>query len=498
MLNRTELDPSDKRDLLLKTLSCQAHGAITLLANDFSISRKSVYKVRNAALNAINELASEQTEPHNITCVGVDKLQIRRAIVALAITSANSIRAIEEQIPIIYPGCRVSFGYIQGVIVEAQQQAARFNKTVQLANIRTIAVDEMFSQGWAVLAGIDLDSGFLFSLSVEQSRDGDTWARVLLEAAEQGMIPAHVVKDGAKGIAKGVEMAFASIEQRDDAFHAVYLAGKSRLKLERKAYRAIEHEAHAQKKYRKAPSDKKRSRAKSLDWAKKKCSDAIERYTLAERAVSKIRMAFCSVNFKTGELITVEMAEKLFTSSIALLRETSYRDCISVALYLENRIKGLTLATSKTHQSLVALQKNYSQEAISLTCRLIERKRKLKKMSEWKRKQVVKEMAGAYYLLRSELNESDVDDIIDKVERLLQTRHMASSAIEGFNATLRSYLYVRKGVNQGFLDLFQAWHNLRPRRWGRHQGTSAYEVLTGNKATDWLTLLGFPPSKIYH
>ena len=102
ILDRTPLDPSDKLHLLVKTLSCQAHGAITLLANDFSISRKSVYKARDAILNAINELASEQTEPHNITCVGVDKLQIRRAIVALAITSANSIRAIEEQIPINY------------------------------------------------------------------------------------------------------------------------------------------------------------------------------------------------------------------------------------------------------------------------------------------------------------------------------------------------------------------------------------------------------------
>jgi hypothetical protein len=82
----------------------------------------------------------------------------------------------------------------------------------------------------------------------------------------------HVVKDGAKGIAKGVEMAFDDIEQRDDAFHAVYLAGKSRLKLERKAYSQIEHEANAEKKYRKASPDKKRSRAKSLDWAKKKCA----------------------------------------------------------------------------------------------------------------------------------------------------------------------------------------------------------------------------------
>jgi hypothetical protein len=171
------------------------------------------------------------------------------------------------------------------------------------------------------------------------------------------MKPAHVVKDGAKGIAKGVEMAFSGIE----------------------------NEAHAQKKYSKAPPEKKRSRAKSFDWAKKKCSDAIERYTLAEQAVYKIRMAFCSVNFKTGELVMVEMAKALFTSSIALLRETTYRDCISVALYLENQIKGLTLATSKTHESLVTLQESYSHDAISLTCRLIERKRKLKKMSQWKR-----------------------------------------------------------------------------------------------------------------
>ena len=119
-------------------------------------------------------------------------------------------------------------------------------------------------------------------------------------------------------------------------------------------------------------------------------------------------------------------------------------------------------------------------------------------MSLWKRKQVAKEMAGAYYLLRRELDRAAIDDLRDKVEGLLQTRHMASSAIEGFNATLRSHLYVRKGVNQGFLELFKAWHNLRARRWGRHQGTSAYEILTGNPVSDWLSLLGFPPSTIIH
>ena len=92
-------------------------------------------------------------------------------------------------------------------------------------------------------------------------------------------------------------------------------------------------------------------------------------------------------------------------------------------------------------------------------------------------------------------------------EAVLHQRHRASSAIEGFNATLRPYLYVHKGATkraraasgtQGFLALFCAWFNLRTRRWGRHKGTSAHECLTGQRVYDWLTLLGYPPSPTLH
>ncbi len=107
-------------------------------------------------------------------------------------------------------------------------------------------------------------------------------------------------------------------------------------------------------------------------------------------------------------------------------------------------------------------------------------------------------MVGSYQLLSRQLDDAECDALIQAAQELLHQRHRASSAIEGFNATLRSYLYVRKGVNQGFLELFQAWHNLRERRWGRRQGTSAYESLTGNKVQDWLTELGFPPSVLQH
>ena len=71
-------------------------------------------------------------------------------------------------------------------------------------------------------------------------------------------------------------------------------------------------------------------------------------------------------------------------------------------------------------------------------------------------------------------------------------------AIEGFNAALRPFLYVHKGVTQGFLDLFRAYYNLRTRRWGRLKGTSAHQCLTGQTARDGLMLLGFPPSVTLH
>ena len=56
----------------------------------------------------------------------------------------------------------------------------------------------MFSQGSPVLAGIDLDNGYLFSLSHENKRDGEVWAKVLTQSQQQGLSPMHVVKDGAK------------------------------------------------------------------------------------------------------------------------------------------------------------------------------------------------------------------------------------------------------------------------------------------------------------
>ena len=121
------------------------------------------------------------------------------------------------------------------MLVEAEARAGRLNAQAPLGGIEVGALDEIFSQGEPVLAGVDLDSGYLFGgLSLSPTRDGDAWAGVLREG--QGLELSVVVKDAAKGIASGVAEVFPDAEQRDDCFHVLHEMNK----LERRAYAAIE------------------------------------------------------------------------------------------------------------------------------------------------------------------------------------------------------------------------------------------------------------------
>jgi hypothetical protein len=496
VLSRTELNCSDKPHLLAKTLACQDHGDMSQLAQEYGLSRPTLYRARNEAEQAL--LGLLQGEAPSICAVNISEAQLKRAIVALGIESPNSIRAIQALIPILYPTSSPSYGYIQGVLAEAQHNAAVFNRQVDLSKIINAALDEMFSQGDPVLAGVCLDSGYLFSLAHEKKRDALTWKQVLLQAAEQGMSLHNVVKDGAKGIAKGVSLVYPNAKQRDDVFHAVYITGKAVRRVEQRAYYYIRQEELAFQALGPMDSPEHDSCYKAWSQWADRCERAIARYESAESSLSMLQSLFSSVCHASGELMTRDMAQQRLTLVIESLRQARHKECDKAATYLENRVRGLTLATDALHQKLSTLCEKHPKECVELACRMVESKRIFYKASAKKQKRLSVEMLGSYRLLSQAMSEPELEQMLAEVEQLIEKRHRASSAVEGFNATLRTYLYARKGVNQGFLELFQAWYNLHPRRWGRHQGKSAYEVLTGTKVGDWLTLLGFPPEQTLH
>ena len=173
-------------------------------------------------------------------------------------------------------------------------------------------------------------------------------------------------------------------------------------------------------------------------------------------------------------------------------------ECAKLAKYLRNRAPGLVLAQKSVLPRLEALAEPWSAQAVSLACLCWYLVRALhKRPARARHRALSRHLLAAYGALQDRLGAASAS-LLEAVEAVLHQRHRASSAIEGFNAALRPYLYVHKGATQGFLDLFRAWFNLRTRRWGRHKGTSAHECLTEQRVHDWLTLLGYPPSPTLH
>ena len=246
VLQRTDLTTSQKIQCAAAAVAGQhAHGSKTALSETYEISRPTVYAAGAAAESVLRSHFEAPLLQGAAVDVRVDDAQLRRAVVALRVLAPNAIRPIEDLVPLLYPGVKVSYGTIQHMLVEAEARAARFNAQVSLGGVEAGALDEMFSQGEPVLAGVDLDSGYLFGLSLSATRDGEAWAGLLREGQAQGLGLSVVVKDAAKGIAAGVSEVFPHAEQRDDCFHVLYEMHKVRRRMERRAYAAIDREGEA-------------------------------------------------------------------------------------------------------------------------------------------------------------------------------------------------------------------------------------------------------------
>ena len=216
--------------------------------------------------------------------------------------------------PLLYRGVKVSYGTIQQMLVEAEGRAARFNAQVSLGGVEAGALDEMFSQGEPVLAGVDLDGGYLFGLSLSPTRDGEAWAELLREGQAQGLGLSVVVKDAARGIAAGVSEVFPHVEQRDDCFHVLYEMNKGRRRLERRAYSAIEREGEALGglgKIRAYDKVRRRKAKRALSSARRECTEAIERFDEFKAAMDTLRGALECVDIHTGELHRPEHVQAL-------------------------------------------------------------------------------------------------------------------------------------------------------------------------------------------
>jgi len=497
-LLRTDLSTSHKAHLAASAFSQQGeYGPTTALARRYDLSRPTVYAAGQTGQAVLEEHFTRAQAGDSVTWVAVDTAQLKRAIVALRVVAPDSLRAIEDLLPILYPGVKMSYGSIQAVAVEAETRAAEHNATVDLSSVVGGALDEMYSQGDPVLAGVDLDSGHLFNLALRDSRGGDDWAEVLREASAHGLNLAIVVKDAARGIAAGVTKVFPDAEQRDDCFHAKYEMNKVRRRLSQRAYAAIHREIEAEQQYDRATRQLGghwRKALGRLTFAKQRCHQAIELHDAFERAMTQAHDALDFVDVATGCIQTEQRMRRQLETAAAQMMALDDDKARRVGGYLNNRAPGLAKHMGSLRQQLDEIADRFGESPTELACVIWQLRWLLRRgCDDLQRHRHEHQLLGAFAMLRHRAKDEAIR-VFEAVDQAVQQRYRASSAIEGFNAALRPFLYVHKGVTQGFLELFRAYYNLRVRRWGRHKGTSAHKVLTGQHIEDWLTVLGYPPS----
>jgi len=497
-LTRTDLTTAQKVSLTAEGVAGQGrYGVVTGLARDYGVSRPTVYSATHAGSEKLTE-HFEEDRPNSTVVVAVGPEHLERVVVALRVMSATSIRQIEDILPILYPGVRISFGKVQSILAEAESRAHDFNASVDLSGISACALDEMFSQGNPVLGGIDLDLGYVFALAVRETRSGRDWAEVLgALAEEQGLSVQVVVKDAGAGMAAGVGEVFPDAEQRDDCFHAHYEMGGRLAALERSAYAAIRREEKAEQaiaKMKRFGRGNRRATFRELRAARKACEKAISKYDRLHVSVKLAREALEFVDLETGQLREPQQMQKQLEEAAAQMTGHKNRGGRNMGTYLRNRAPGLSLFMHSLSQHLRELFPRFGEEAVLLACvvrRLIDDLKRRRR--PWAERNDKQHLLAAYAQLRNCLNTDDAQALLDSVDECLRRRHRASSAIEGLNCVLRPHLYVHRGVTQGFLELFRAYYNLRIRRWGRFKGTSAHGLLTGSNSGDWLSWLGYPP-----
>jgi transposase-like protein len=123
-LHRTPLTTSQKVDCAAQALAGQeAHGTLSELSRQFGVSRPTLYQAREVAGAVLTQHFARDEAEHQAVRVTVDEAQLRRTIVALRVMAPNAIRPIEELLPILYPGVRISYGKVQSILAQAEDAA---------------------------------------------------------------------------------------------------------------------------------------------------------------------------------------------------------------------------------------------------------------------------------------------------------------------------------------------------------------------------------------
>ena len=478
------LAPAQRQQLAVATLA----GArpVTHLAADYQVSRKFIYQQADKAEQALTAAFAPDlpADDRALFWLPVTGRWLRRLILALLLVCHSSYRGAHELLRDLfhYP---LSLGTIHNVARAAMARARDLNGRDDLSAVGVGAHDELFQGGRPVLVGVDVASTYCYLLSLEEERDGDTWALRLLELRDRGFAPRAVISDAGTGLQAGRALALPDVPRRGDVFHVLHEVGPLVPFLESRAYQALE--ACAKRQRRQARSERRHGRRD-----RRVGQELRHAVPAAEAAIALADDVATLVDWLRRDILALAgpcHAERLalYDFVVAELRARvplCPHRLGPVCTYLVNQRAAVLAFAQQLDADLTAVAADFQVPVAVARAVLAVQETDVRDRRRWPREAALRQqLRGRFHALAA------------AEAAVARGTVRASSVVENLNSRLRNYFFLRRHLGPGYLHLLQFFLNHRRFLRSEHPervDQSPAELLTGRAHAPWLELLGLP------
>lgn len=459
------------------------------LAQEYQITRRSVYTIEQKArevLPAALEPGRHGPAPWSHS-VEVTREHLVRSVLVLyrsGVSQRKTQYCLDQML-----GAHPALGWVSERLNELAGRATEINAQWSPDIGEGLAGDEIYSHGQPNLLVVGNDSLFIYALTRQPSRDGDTWACVLWDTPDTDQF----ARDGGTGLAAGAKRA----EKPDqlDWWHTLRDLWRINSSLERRAYGALNKLADRAAKFDQAHTTK-RLEQHLAQWEKldQKAEQAMAAYDTFHPLARQVDALFAMIDRQTGQLRDPQETANRLRALGKQIHALGGRACKALGTTLINQAATLCAYLPRLAQDLAPLQVEWGVEAIAASCRLWQAEEDLRR--------------GHLGLLeRCALNDvwNDSLDVAasllgeelfaawDGLEAVLGQTWRGSNAAECVNSLLRPSLDARRHTDQKALELLRFLHNAHPFQRGKRAGSSPAQLVGIELPEDPFTLLGLPP-----
>lgn len=468
----------------------RGYGKVSELAQSYGVSRQTVYNIAAKGEQVLR--AGMQPGPHGPQ-VGGNKVEVTGNRLARGSVVLSEVGVSQRDVRVCLAellDSAPSLGWVNGVLAGAEGAAAKQNGTWQPQIEESLSGDEIYTNGFPNLVVVGNESLYIYALSRQPDCAGDTWGITLLDSPEC----VQFSSDAGKGLAAGVKAAQLEVHQLDWDHLLRPLWGQA-ARLEQQAYAALQLLEERAAKFEQAHTEKRLhhhlTKWKQLSQQASQKVDLFDAFYQIARAVDE---CFALIDTHTGQLPDVSTAIEHLQALGDQLQSWSGRIYHKLSRNLKNWAPALFSYQPLLAEALQPLQLLYGTEAIAALSRIwqLEADQKRRPFS-WQQRQHAHRLwchslDQAYALLGEQLWPA-----YQQLCQLLDRSWRGSMLAECINSLLRPLLARRKQTDQGCLELFRFFHNVRPFLRGKRAGFSPAQLVGLNLGDDPLLLLGFAP-----